>query len=209
MVITDIQSQKKKGRYNLFVDGVFYSGIDAETLVKSALKKGSEIEKPRLEELVKSSEARSAFDKAINILSRGEQTKKDIKQKLLKYGYKESIIDEAIKKAEEYGYINDKEYAKMLVKAKSLKSRKEIKYSLYTKGIDRNIVDEVSETISDNEESERAIAVASKYMKNKEVNSKSLAGLYAYLYRKGFMVDSIKRALKEYKIDDFDGDLLW
>lgn len=208
MVITDIQSQKKKGRYNLFVDGVFYSGIDAETLVKSALKKGSEIEKPRLEELVKSSEVRSAFDKAINILSRGEQTKKDIKQKLLKYGYKESIIDEAIKKAEEYGYINDKEYAKMLVKAKSLKSRKEIKYSLYTKGIARNIVDEVSETISDNEESERAIAVASKYMRNKEVNSKSLAGLYAYLYRKGFMVDIIKRALKEYKIDDFDGDLL-
>lgn len=208
MVITDIQSQKKKGRYNLFVDGVFYSGIDAETLVKSALKKGSEIEKPRLEELVKSSEVRSAFDKAINILSRGEQTKKDIKQKLLKYGYKESIIDEAIKKAEEYGYINDKEYAKMLVKAKSLKSRKEIKYSLYTKGVDRNIVDEVSETISDNEESERAIAIASKYMRNKEVNSKSLAGLYAYLYRKGFMVDCIKRALKEYKIDDFEGDLL-
>ena len=96
----------------------------------------------------------------------------------------------------------------MLVKAKSLKSRKEIKYSLYTKGVDRNIVDEVSETISDNEESERAIAIASKYMRNKEVNSKSLAGLYAYLYRKGFMVDCIKRALKEYKIDDFEGDFL-
>ena len=35
MVITEISAQKKKGRYNLFVDNSFYSGIDAETIVKS------------------------------------------------------------------------------------------------------------------------------------------------------------------------------
>ena len=33
MVITDISAQKKKGRYNLFVDNVFYSGVGEEALI--------------------------------------------------------------------------------------------------------------------------------------------------------------------------------
>ena len=32
MIITEISPQKHKGRYNLFVDDAFYSGIDDEVI---------------------------------------------------------------------------------------------------------------------------------------------------------------------------------
>ena len=41
-------------------------------------------------------------------------------------------------------------------------------------------------------------------MKSKEVNQKTLAGLYGYLSRKGFVSNSIKYALKKYKYDEFE-----
>ena len=65
MIITEISSQKKKGRYNLFVDGSFYSGVDGETIIKAGLKVGKEVDKQFLEEVILESETRSAFEKLL------------------------------------------------------------------------------------------------------------------------------------------------
>ena len=167
MIITDINPQKRKGRYNLYVDGGFYSGIDAETIVKAGLKTGIEVSKERLEELVIESETRSAFEKLIGIISRQMYSKRDIYQKLLKYGYSDICIQRAIEKAGEYKYIDDKAYAKALVESKPLKSKLEIKNALFIKGIKSVDAEEYLEKISQEEEAERAIVLAKKYMKNK------------------------------------------
>ena len=201
MVITEINAQKRKGRYNIFVDGTFYSGLDAETIIKAGLKVGVEIDKEGLEEIVLESETRSAFEKLIGVISRQMYSKKDLETKLFKYGYNKSAIDGAIAKAEEYGYINDELYAKMLVDAKPLKSKMEIKNALFLKGINSNLIAEQTEKISIEEEIERALKIAEKYMKNKEINEKTIAGLYNYLARRGFVSASINKVLRAYKYD--------
>ena len=203
MIITDINAQKRKGRYNIFVDGGFFSGLDAETIVKSGLKAGLEIDKDKLEELVEESETRSAFEKLINLISRQMYSKKELETKLIKYGYSQSVIKGAILKAEEYGYINDELYAKLLVEAKPLKSKTEIKNALFLKGINSNTISEQTKDIDKDEETSRAIKIAEKYMKNKEVNEKNIANLYNYLARRGFLFDAINRVLSVYKYDDF------
>ena len=204
MVITEISAQKKKGRYNLFVDNSFYSGIDAETIVKHGLKVGTEIDKDCLEELVVESETRSAFDKLITIISRQLYSKRDIELKLIKYGYNKIAIEQAIKKAEEYGYINDKTYAKIIVDSKKLKSKMEIKNSLFLKGIKQDIIVEQVKDIDEEEETERAMIIAEKYMKNKDSSEKNIAGLYNYLMRRGFNSSSISKVLKRYKIEYYE-----
>ena len=204
MIITDINPQKRKGRYNLYVDGGFYSGIDAETIVKAGLKTGIEVTKERLEELVIESETRSAFEKLIGIISRQMYSKRDIYQKLLKYGYSDICIQRAIEKAEEYNYIDDKAYAKALVESKPLKSKLEIKNALFIKGIKSVDAEEYLEKISQEEEAERAIVLAKKYMKNREADQKTMAGLYAFLSRRGFGSASVRKVLESYKFDQFE-----
>ena len=202
MIITDINAQKRKGRYNIYVDGSFYSGVDAETIVKAGLKVGKEVDKTTLEELVLESEVRSAFEKLLSLISRQMYSKRDLEKKLINYGYSSNCISKAIEKAEEYGYINDELYAKLLVESKTLKSKREIKNSLFLKGISSNIIDEKLEPIDSEEEKQRAIIIAKKYMKNKDVNEKTMAGLYAYLARRGFVSESINHVLRSYKFDE-------
>ena len=201
MVITDITKQKRKDRYNIFIDGTFYSGIGALELVKAGLKVGTEVDKATLEKVVLESEKRAAFDKALGLLSRQVYSKHDIKNKLVGYGFNFDCIESVLKKLEEYGYINDKEYAKMLVNSKKTKSKLEIKQILFQKGISSHIAEKEVQSIDINEEKRRAKVLAEKYMKNKEVDQKTMSGLYAYLSRKGFSGDSIMACLKFYKYE--------
>ena len=128
-------------------------------------------------------------------------SKRDVRSKLEKYGFNSSAIELAIKQAEEYGYINDKEYALMLTKSKSNKSKAEIKQALFQKGIASTIIKEATDDISEQEEKNKALELAKKYMKNKEINQKTLASLYAYLSRKGFYGAAVTNALRFFKTD--------
>lgn len=202
MVITDINAQKRKGRYNIYVDDVFYSGVDAETIIKAGLKVGKNIDKTTLEEVVLESETRSAFEKLLGLISRQMYSKRDLEKKLVQYGYSSECIKNALKKAEEYGYVNDELYAKLLVESKSLKSKREIKNTLFLKGINSGIIEDKIASIDTEEEKQRAVTIAQKYMKNKEIDEKTMAGLYAYLARRGFASESIKFVLRSYKFDE-------
>ena len=201
MIITDINAQKRKGRYNIYVDGTFYSGVDAETIIKAGLKVGKEVDKQTLEDVVLESETRSAFEKLLGLVSRQMYSRRDLEKKLFQYGYSAECVQRVIAKAEEYGYINDDLYAKLLVESKSLKSKKEVKNALFLKGISSSIIDEKVQVIDREEEKNRAQIIAQKYMKNKQVDEKTMAGLYAYLARRGFAGDSISFVLRNYKFE--------
>ena len=131
-------------------------------------------------------------------------TKFEIKQKLLKYEFNECAINNAIKKAEEYGYVNDDLYAKLLVESKKNKSKMEVKSILFKKGINNNIITKETEIIDEETEKQSALILAEKYMKNKEINQKTMAGLYGFLSRKGFKTVSVNYVLRKYKFDDFE-----
>ncbi len=206
MVVTDINLQKRKGRYNIYIDGEFYSGLDAEALVKSGLKVGSDVSKELLEKWVNASETRSAFEKLIDIISRSPRSVRDLKNKLLKIGYNKDCVDKAIEKAQEYGYVDNRQYAKMFVESKNLKSKRELEMLMFQKGIDRQIIKELSVGIDESEECQRAKVLAEKYMRNKEADSKTMANLYAFLARKGFNNEAIQKVLRFYKFDEQIGE---
>jgi regulatory protein len=111
-VITKIEDQKNKKRVNIFVDDAFFCGLLKETAVIFKLKVGKEIDETVLKEAVFSSEVKSAFDKASDYLGLRMHTKKELFNKLLKKGYEKDVIEQAIKKLEEYHYVDDGLFAK-------------------------------------------------------------------------------------------------
>jgi len=101
------------------------------------------------------------------------------------------ILEDIIKYLKEAGYINDYEYiVKAVSEYISLKnlSIKEIKYKLYSKGIDRKILDEY---INKNEEKlkEYEKKSAQNIIKKKE-NSMDSEEIKRYLAKKGYNISN-------------------
>ena len=82
--VTSIEPQKKKERFNIFVDGKFAFGLDAETVVKSGLKIGQEISEKEIEKLVFENEIKKLMEKALRFLAFRPRSEKEVHSQLNK-----------------------------------------------------------------------------------------------------------------------------
>lgn len=201
MQITGIEFQKKHDdRVNLYVDNEFYAGISVELVLKEQLKKGMEIAKEALDNLIMEDEKGSAFSKAVKYLSSALKTEKQIKDYLRKKEYNPGTIEYVIDKLNEYKYLDDENYAKSFVLTYSSKYGKlKLISALRSKGVSDRIIDNV---FSDELEIKSNIKnVAEKYLKNKEINSQTYLKLSRFLYSRGYEFDEINRVINELKKD--------
>ena len=192
--ITDIKPQiKTPTRCNIYLDNVFYCGLELETVMRYRLKIGMEITKERLDEIQYDSERTRAMDKALSFISRSKKTEKQVRDYLSGKGYTEKTIDEVIAKMSSYSFINDADYATDYTHyvAKG-KGKKLIALELKRKGVSDQDMRDALDNIGD--ELPSAIAVAEKYCKNKEKTKENMLKCYKYLLTKGFSYDTAKEA---------------
>lgn len=197
MVVINFEKQKKGDRYNLFVDGEFYSGIEPDVIVKYSFKNFMEIEREKIEKIVLESETFYAFNKSLNYLSKQMKTENDIREYLLNKGIKKEAVENAIEKLKEYKYINDEIYVKNYVEYYKDKCGKiKIKHSLQNKKIDEEII----KTYLDYDEEENlnvVISLIEKQSKNKELDIKLKQKIIRNLSSKGYSFELIKKAFKK------------
>ena len=205
MVQISFEKQKKGNRFNLYLDGEFYSGIELDTIVKYGLKNYQEIEKQKLESYILESESFFAFNKALKYLSKSMKTESEIKDYLKTKNFNNNVIDLAIEKLYEYKYINDEIYVKNYVDFyKNKYGKLKIKQNLINKKINEEIIDEF---LSYNEEESLLIVInlIEKMIKNKELDDKLKQKVIRNLLSKGYSYDIIKSAFKRIK-DNEDWD---
>lgn len=202
MVVINFEKQKKGDRYNLFVDGEFYSGIEPDVIVKYSFKNFMEIEREKIEEIVLESETFYAFNKSLNYLSKQMKTENDIREYLLNKGIKKEAVENAVEKLKEYKYINDEIYVKNYVEYYKEKYGKiKLKQNLLNKKIDEEII----KTYLDYDEEENLNVVVSlieKQSKNKELDIKLKQKIIRNLSSKGYSFELIKKAFKKVGSDE-------
>lgn len=204
--ITEITLQKKKSRANVFLDGEFVCGLNNITLIKNGLKVGVEITKESLLKIHNESEVESAFEKALSLLSRQKYTQKAIVDKLKSKEYEDDIIKQVISKLSEYGYISDLDFANSFIVSNKSKSRRMLEVDLLKKGLGRETIKRaLEENTTDEEEFEKCLTATQKYLKNKEVDEKTIQKLKSHLVYKGFSFDNINRVIRK---QNFKGEYL-
>ena len=105
--ITKLEVQKNnKQKVNLYLDDEYFTRLYLDTCVKYGLKAGLEIDKIRLEDIIKESEKHLALNFAINYIGSALKTRKQIKDYLVKKEFNEDCIDYVLEKLIEYNYIN-------------------------------------------------------------------------------------------------------
>ena len=188
---------KKK---ELWVDGEFFCVINDFLILKYKLPQSS-LSQEKLNEIKNEAEVELGFSMAVDFVSRGSKTKKQVADFLSKKISKanENIV---LEKLLGYHYVDDLEVAKNFVDSKkSTCGKNKIRLALIQKGVSS---DDIEKAIVGLDNKEQAKKIADKYMRAKEMTRQNLEKLTRHLISKGFTWDEIaavKRSYKE-KIDE-------
>ncbi len=202
MIITSIEEQKKKGRYNIFLDGVYAFGLYRESIYHFGLRVKDSIDEKQAEEFKSYDEINFGKKVAYRFLNFKPRSEKEVRGKLKSHKLSEASIDTIIESLKEFKFINDEQYAKMFVESKvSLKpeGKRSLKIKLAQKGIGKETSEKtVDENYSDETEFQKAQELYTKY-KKKAKGKTSLEikqKCYRHLLSKGFSFELINRVLK-------------
>ena len=198
--ITKLQAGvKDKQRVNLYLDNKFFCSLDMETVVKYNLKAGIIISEEKLSEIQLESEKQTAYNKALKLVSVRYKTQKEVQDYLYNKGYLPAVVAYAIKKLNEYHFIDDERYVDSFIAShKNTMGKLKLKQLLFAKGVSENLINEKLE--DDFEQTEQIKILAEKYMRTKENNYANKQKLARYLMGKGFEFDDIKKVINE--VDD-------
>ncbi|MBC2576073.1 recombination regulator RecX [Peptostreptococcus canis] len=200
--ITGIEFQKKnKNRVNLYVDGEYLISLYAELVYKYNLSKGSEIDKEKLADIIKSDDYEKAKIKALDGLSRAEKSEKRVREKLSRE-FDEEIVDSVVKFLKKHSFINDERFAERIVyNDQNFKrvGRNRIKQNLYIKGINSENIENALSNVDNEMEKENAVFLANKRIgRIKGKDEKNIKNkLYQYLIYKGFEYEVIMYAIEK------------
>ncbi len=146
--------------------------------------------------------SKRATVRAMNLLKSKDYTKKELVSKLELSYYPEKSIHDALTYVECYGYINDKRYVENYIAFKAnKKSRKQIEQFLKEKGIDSDVIENALEDYYGNSSEYEMNLIISTLKKKygnvpiEELDYKQKQKMMAYMYRKGFGMDTIRKAV--------------
>ena len=209
-IITKIESQKKNNdRVNIYVDGEFFMAVFTELIYTFNLKKGMEIDQNNLTYILKEEMYIKAKNKALNILSKADQSEKKIREKLSSE-FEEDTINIVIEFLLKNKFINDDLLAQKIVNTNvnlNKCGRNKIKQNLYNKGISIESINEAISEIDKDVEFENAMYLAKKrYERVKNEDKRKIyQKISQHLAYKGFDYDIIKRVLnKLLNFDEYD-----
>lgn len=198
--ITKIETQKRKGRYNVYLDGEYAFPIDESVLVKYVLFKGMEVSKEFQEQLEEEDNFSKAFSRAVNYLSYSLRSEKEVRDDLLKHEFTLDTAEKAIEKLREMKYIDDLTYAESYTRTAANLNGKgpyTIRQELKKRGVPESIVEQALLQYPLEQRIENGVAAASKVLKRtKQSSSKEATNkIRQNLMQKGFNSDEIAEIL--------------
>ena len=184
-------------KMHLHIDGEYFLTVDNGYLAELGIHNGMDVDCEDIEKLRVNIGARRAYNKAVDLLSRRDHSRKELLDKLRQKGYGEYAV-EAIGKLADYGYVDDRRFARIfaeeLIRLKSY-GKKRVEQELYRKGVERDIICEV---ISECDFSSEKLAEIierkySRYLNDEKGVNKTVNALL----RLGYTYTEIRDAIRE------------
>jgi len=188
MKITALEPQKKsKTRYNLFVDDVFFEGVEENTIALLNLYKGKEVTTEFLEEIRRIELEERLHTRVLTLVSRYRKTEKEVERYILGRGYSQELARREIARLRDYGFVDDTGLVKDYLRYNEKESLRALRFKLIRKGISGELFDCIASEFPLGEREERALEKAA-VKKYRSVKGKKewRAALFRYLMGKGF-----------------------
>lgn len=196
--ISAIEPQKRKrGRFNIFVDGEFAFGLDEATLVRENLKIGQKITEDKIQKLIEENEIGKILDKVYRFLSYRPRSEKEIKDYLKKKNVGLKVEEAVLVRLKKLKLVDDQEFARWWIDSRSKgkpKGKIVLQRELWQKGIEREIAQKLLGKQDELTLAQKAAAKKLKSFKNlprREFYQK----MGAYLVRRGFEWETAKSVI--------------
>ncbi len=194
------QAKQKNAKYlYLYLEGEYALAAHTEAFASMGLKEGMEITPEQLEELKARTDTIKAREKAYQLLSYRDYSKKELTDKLgnkVDYEVAEMVTD----RIEELGYLNDEEYARKLVRSLSrekMLSERSIRRELSQKGIPAELAEEAMGELEEDDVA-RILRLIHRKFERKLGDDAGVRRVYAALLRRGYSYGDVRTALQQY-----------
>lgn len=197
VIVTRIEQGTGK-KYCVYADEEFLFSLYNKELRQFHIQEGNEISQDVIAYIFDTIVYKRAKERALFLLERKPYSVYMLKCKLKDNAYSSDIIDRVVAFLEKYHYLDDEEYVRMYVESNSArKSKKQLLYDLYRKGVSKTVVDAYFET---NAYSEKNCfdKQFQRYVRGKNLHDyNDRQKVFRYFYNKGFSCAIIEQYIKD------------
>ena len=200
MVIQELKpSQRVQGRWLAMLEDGSILRVGQQEIADFALYAGRELTEEEAAALTADLRSRQMRERALELLSRKPQSRRELTRKLNEWGAGPEEADAVCDRMEELGYLNEAAYAARIVEVYSARGfgEKKLRDELYRRGVPREEWDEALARVED------ATQAIDDFLQKKLTgwtgDRKQLQKVTAALARRGFSWSDIRDALARYE----------
>ena len=198
MGIQDLKPSKQiQGRWLAMLEDGSILRVGENEVIQFSLYRGKELDEGEAQALLASAHRSGLKEKAMGLLARKPQSRKELERRLSEWEATEEEIAEICGRLEELGFLDDCRYAAQVVRhfcAKGYGARK-LRDELYRRGIPRELWDEALEQAEDTQDA--ISAFLEKKLKGSQ-DPKDLKRACDALARRGYSWTEIREGLRHY-----------
>ncbi len=207
----------KGEKIHLSLDGEYIATVNADYWFTCGIKSGSEVTPEQLEELLTESARRKMMNKALDLLSMRDYSRRELSDKLVTKAWEKkeqkdmdlgSLKQQAsdiCDRLEELGLLNEERFARSyvdeLIRRKHL-SKSGLKTALIQKGVQRDIIETVLEEVDIDPVEQVRELLATKFKNRDFSDEKQKTRTVNALLRLGYRYNEIHAAMGEWMEDE-------
>jgi len=197
--VTAIRIGKGRGqRVNVFLDDRFAFSLEAEVVLREGLQVGQELSAEQAEALARSDHLHRCLDAALHYLSYRPRSEFEVRERLRRRRFDGDSIEAVIAKLKEQGLVNDMDFVQFWKENRgsfSPRSQWLTKLELKQKGVAGDIIDQVVNTIDDDDSAYRAALSKARNLPKSDYQE-FRRRLGEYLKRRGFSYGVINHTIE-------------
>lgn len=199
MIVTQI-TELSKSRSKVYIDQEFAFVLYKGELRMYHIQEGCELKQEDYNNIIKVVLPKRAKLRAMNLLQKRTYTEKQLRDKLQEGFYPQEILDNAIAYVKSFHYLNDEQYAlDYITYNEERKTLRQMEQDLYLKGIDRDTFQKAYTQWEDiggkQDEAKMIRQLLEKKKYHKDCELKEKQKIYAFLLRKGYSAETIRREM--------------
>ena len=207
----------KGEKIHLSLDGEYIATVNADYWFTCGIKSGSEVTPEQLEELLTESARRKMMNKALDLLSMRDYSRRELSDKLVTKAWEKkeqkdmdlgSLKQQAsdiCDRLEELGLLNEERFSRSyvdeLIRRKHL-SKSGLKTALIQKGVQRDIIETVLEEVDIDPVEQIRELLATKFKNRDLSDEKQKTRTVNALLRLGYRYNEIHAAMGEWMEDE-------
>lgn len=200
-----VASPKRAGRWVVQVDGKPAATLSIEAIERLGIRPGVPYDVRLSSAVAREAAVLGAFDTAVNILAFRARSVRDLRRRLVDKGEIPAVADAAIERLQSLGLLSDREFARSFTRSRVLGpglSKRRLQQELFKRGVARDVADEaITDVLAEDEVDEDAIIDRVARKKLRTLAKLDLPTrrrrLYAFLARRGYEPDDIRRVMDE------------